>query len=76
MIWGGPRAKAVKKKLNGYSARKKKTQLNNSTAGWPGKKKLNANSLPEGPPQIINGPSLIFSFIEIQHITVISGPKL
>ncbi len=55
----------VKKKLNGYSPGKKKTQLNNpeekklavgqekknSTAGWPGKKKLNMNSLPGGPPR-------------------------
>ncbi len=48
MIWGGgARAKAGKKKLNGYSPRKKKTQLNNpeekknSTASCRGKKKLN-----------------------------------
>ncbi len=41
MIWGGARAKAGKKKLNGYSPWKK-TQLSNleenSTVGWPGKK--------------------------------------
>ncbi len=48
MIWGGgARAKAVKKKTQRLLAQEKK----NSTAGWPGKKKLNANSLPEGPPR-------------------------
>ncbi len=40
-------------KLNSRLARKK-----SSTASCQGKKKLNANSLPEAPPQIINGPSL------------------
>ena len=51
MIWGGARAKAVKKKLNGYSPRKKKTQLNNpeekkNSTQQPGrKKKLNSTTL-------------------------------
>ncbi len=41
MIWGGgARAKAGKKKLK-----------KNSTASCRGKKKLNANSLPEAPPR-------------------------
>ncbi len=44
MIWGGGSGKSGKKKLNGYSPRKKKTQLNdpeekkNSTQ-QPGRKK-------------------------------------
>ncbi len=57
MIWGGgARVKAGKK--NSTATRPgKKPQLNNpeekknSTVGWMGKKKLNANSLPEGPPR-------------------------
>ncbi len=66
MIWGGARAKAGKKKLNGYSPRKKKTQLNNPEKKLNSrlarkkkaqrlvakeKKKLNANSQPEAPPR-------------------------
>ncbi len=74
MIWGELGQKQ-EKKYQQLLARGKKTQLNNpeeknSTAGWPGTKKLNsrlvgkkinANSRPEAPPQIINGPSLITS---------------
>ena len=39
-----------------------------SSAGWPGKK-LIASSLPEGPPQIIKGPSL--SLKELSHMSCI-----
>ncbi len=47
MIWGGGGSgKSGKKKLNGYSPRKKKTQL---PVGQ--EKQLNGNSLPEGPPR-------------------------
>ncbi len=50
MIWGGvARAKAVKKKLNGYSPRKKKLKKN-STAGWPGKKISPRSLCPSAPP--------------------------
>ena len=52
MIWGGARAKAGKKKLNGYSPGKKNStqqpgrkpasfrRKKNSSAGWPGKEQL------------------------------------
>ncbi len=52
MIWGGARAK-VGKKTQRLLARGKKTQLNNleETQLLVGQeKKLNTNSLPEGPP--------------------------
>ena len=48
MIWGGARAKAGKK-LNGYSRRKKKTQLNN-----PEEKKTQLNNLEEKKAQLNN----------------------
>ncbi len=65
MIWGGGSGKSGKKKTQRLLAWEKK----NSTQ-QPGrkkklncrlarKKKLNKNSLPEAPPQIINGPSLM-----------------
>ncbi len=62
MIWGGARAKAGKRTQRLLTQEKNSIQQQvgqekNSTVGWPGKK-LNANSLPEAPPQIINGPSL------------------
>ena len=57
MICGGGSGKSGKKKTKLLLSGEKY----NSTVGWPGKKKLNVNSLPE-PPQIINGLSLSFSF--------------
>ncbi len=66
MIWGGARAKAVKKnstatrpgkkKLNSTTPKKKKTQLpvgqeKKTQLPVGQEKKLNANSLPEGPPR-------------------------
>ncbi len=60
MIWGGARAKAGKKKLNGYSPRKKKTQLNNpeekknSTQQPRRKKKLNSTTWKKKKTQLNN----------------------
>ena len=54
MIWGGGLGQKRDKKKS-TATRPEKKELNSTTRQ---KKKLNANSLPEAPPQIINGPSL------------------
>ncbi len=60
MIWGGARAKAGKKKLNGYSPRKKKTKLKNpeekkNSTQQPGiKKNLNSSTWKKKKTQLNN----------------------
>ena len=63
MIWGGP-GKSGKKKLNGYSRRKKKVQRlvaeEKKVQRLVAEEKKNSTRIlcPGPPPQIINGPSL------------------